>query len=55
MLEKFKEYKPEIEKQTGKSIKRLRIDDDKEYEKWMKNHLKESNIIHKTIVLYNLE
>ena len=33
MLEKFREYRSKIEKQIDKSIKRLRIDEDGEYEK----------------------
>ena len=53
VLEKFREYKLEMKKQTGKSIKRLRIDDDEQYEKWMKNHLKESGIIHETTASYS--
>ena len=48
MLEKFDEYKLEVEKQTGKEIKRLRTDGGGEYEKWMGLHLKGSGIIHET-------
>ena len=33
VLEKFRKYKLEMEKQTGKSIKRLKTNDDGEYEK----------------------
>ena len=33
MLEKFRKYKLEMEKQTGKSIKRLKTNDGGEYEK----------------------
>src|SRR5947207_10338106 len=33
VLEKFREYKLEMKKQTGKSIKRLRTNDNREYEK----------------------
>src|SRR5947207_8263490 len=33
VLEKFKEYKLEMKKQTRKSIKRLRTNDNREYEK----------------------
>jgi len=46
VLEKFKEYKSEVEKQTGKLIKHFRIDGGGEYEKWMRKHLKSSGIIH---------
>jgi hypothetical protein len=53
VLEKFKEYKPEVEKQTGKAIKRLRTDGGGEYEKWMGNHLKGSGIIHETTAPYS--
>ena len=53
ILEKFKEYKLEMKKQIEKSIKRLRTNDDGEYEKWIKNHLKRSGIIHETIISYN--
>src|SRR5947207_9813867 len=53
VLEKFREYKLEMKKQIGKSIKRLRTNNDREYEKWMKNHLKRSDIIHETIASYN--
>src|SRR5579859_8093398 len=53
VLEKFKEYKPEVEKQTGKMIKRLRTDGGGEYEKWMGIHLKGSGIIHETTEPYS--
>src|SRR5436190_22575839 len=53
VLEKFREYKPEVEKQTGKSIKRLRTDGGGEYEKWMGAHLKGSGIIHETTAPYS--
>jgi hypothetical protein len=53
VLEKFKEYRPEMEKQTGKLIKRLRIDGGREYEKWMGIHLKGSGIIHETTASYS--
>jgi Integrase core domain len=52
-LEKFKEYKPEVERQTGKMIKRLRTDGGGEYEKWMGIHLKGSGIIHETTAPYS--
>jgi hypothetical protein len=48
VLEKFREYKPEVEKQSGKVIKRLRTDSGEEYEKWIEIHLKGSGIIHET-------
>ena len=53
VLEKFREYKLEVEKQMGKSIKRLRTDGGGEYEKWMGAHLKGSGIIHETTASYN--
>jgi len=53
VLEKFREYKPEVEKQTGKVIKRLRTDGGGEYEKWMGSHLKGSGIIHETTAPYS--
>ena len=53
VLEKFREYKPEMEKQTGKVIKRLRTDGGGEYEKWMRLHLKGSGIIHETTAPYS--
>ena len=53
VLERFMEYKPEVEKQTGKSIKRLRTDGGGEYVKWMGNHLKGSGIIHETTAPYS--
>jgi Reverse transcriptase (RNA-dependent DNA polymerase)/gag-polypeptide of LTR copia-type/Integrase core domain/GAG-pre-integrase domain/Domain of unknown function (DUF4219) len=53
VLEKFREYKPEVEKQTGKEIKRLRTDGGGEYEKWMGAHLKGSGIIHETTAPYS--
>ena len=53
MLKKFKEYRSKVEKQIGKSIKRLRTDEGREYEKWMRAHLKGSGIIHETTASYN--
>jgi transposase InsO family protein len=53
VLEKFKEYKPEVEKQLGKEIKRLRTDGGGEYEKWMGVHLKGSGIVHETTAPYS--
>ena len=53
VLERFREYKPEVEKQTGKVIKRLRTDGGGEYEKWMGAHLKGSGIIHETTAPYS--
>src|SRR5271154_6318789 len=53
ILAKFKEYKPEVEKQSGKLIKRLRTDGGGEYEKWMEAHLKGSGIIHETTAPYS--
>src|SRR5271155_4114551 len=53
VLEKFMEYKAEVEKQTGRVIKRLRTDGGGEYEKWMGIHLKGSGIIHETTAPYS--
>jgi len=53
VLEKFKEYKPEVEKQSGRLIKRLRTDSGGEYERWMEAHLKGSGIIHETTAPYS--
>ena len=53
ILAKFKEYRPEVEKQSGKLIKRLRTDGGGEYEKWMEAHLKGSGIIHETTAPYS--
>jgi hypothetical protein len=53
VLEKFREYKPEVEKQTGRVIKRLRTDGGGGYEKWMGAHLKGSGIIHETTAPYS--
>src|SRR5277367_6176897 len=53
VLEKFREYKAEVEKQTGKQIKRLRTDGGGEYEKWMGAHLKGSGIIHEMTAPYS--
>jgi hypothetical protein len=53
VLEKFMEYKAEVEKQTGKVIKRLRTDGGGEYEKWMGVHLKGTGIIHETTAPYS--
>jgi len=55
VLERFKEYKAEVEKQTGKQIKRLRTDGGGEYEKWVERYLKESGIIHETTAPYSPE
>src|SRR3984885_12010336 len=53
VVEKFREYKAEVERQTGKVIKRLRTDGGGEYEKWMGAHLKGSGIIHETTAPYS--
>ena len=55
VLEKFKEFKAEVENQTGRTIKRLRTDGGGEYEKLMGAHLKGSGIIHETTVPYSPE
>src|SRR5579859_679253 len=53
VLERFKEYRAEVEKQSGRLIKRLRTDGGGEYEKWMGAHLKGSGIIHETTAPYS--
>src|SRR5277367_3733408 len=53
VLERFREYKLEVEKQTGRVIKRLRTDGGGEYEKWMGIHLKGSGIIHEMTAPYS--
>ena len=53
VLKWFKEYKAEVEKQTGKQIKWLRTDRVGEYWKWMEVYLKQAGIINETTVLYS--
>ena len=53
VLEKFKEYKAEVENQLDRNIKRIRTDGGGEYEKIMRNHLKGSGIIHETTAPYS--
>ena len=53
MLEKFKEFKAEVENQLGKKIKRLRTDGGGEYKKTFGKYLKENGIIHETTVPYS--
>jgi len=53
VLEKFQEYKAEVEKQLDRNIKRLRTDGGGEYENWMGNYLKETGIIHETTAPYS--
>src|SRR5438046_7878864 len=53
VLERFKEYKAEVENQLDKKIKRIRTDGGGEYEKIMKDHLKGSGIIHETKAPYS--
>jgi hypothetical protein len=53
VLERFQEYKAEVEKQLGRNIKRLRTDGGGEYENWMGNYLKGSGIIHETTAPYS--
>jgi len=55
VLEQFKEYKAEVEKQTGKQIKRLRMDGGGEYEKWVEAYLKQVGIVHETTAPYSPE
>ena len=53
VLERFKEYKAEVENQLDKKIKRIRTDGGGEYEKIMRDHLKGSGIIHETTTPYS--
>ena len=55
VLKRFKEYKAEVENQQGKTIKRLRTDGGGEYEKWMKEYLRNSGIIHEITAPYSPE
>ena len=55
MLEKFKEYKKEVENQLRKKIKRLRTDGGGEYQKALQSYLKEHGIIHETTAPYSPE
>jgi len=53
VLEKFKEYKAEVENQLDSKIKRIRTDGGGEYEKIMRDYLKGSGIIHETTAPYS--
>jgi Reverse transcriptase (RNA-dependent DNA polymerase)/gag-polypeptide of LTR copia-type/Integrase core domain len=53
MLEKFKEFKAEVENQLGRKIKRLRTDGGGEYKKTFGKYLKENGIVHETTVPYS--
>ena len=55
VLKRFKDYRAEVENQQGKTIKRLRTDGGGEYEKWMKEYLKNAGIIHETTAPYSPE
>src|SRR5947207_3082635 len=55
VLEKFQEYKAEVEKQLGRSSKRLRTDGGGEDEKWMGSYLKKEGIVHETTAPYSTE
>jgi len=52
MLEKFKEFKAEVENQLGRKIKRLRTNGGEKYKKTFEKYLKENEIIHETTVSY---
>ena len=53
MLEKFKEFKAEVENQLDRKIKRLRTDGGREYKKTFGKYLKEHGIVHETTVPYS--
>ena len=53
MLEKFKEFKAEVENQLGRKIKRLRTDGGGEYKKAFGKYLKEQGIVHEKTVPYS--
>ena len=53
MLEKFKEFKAEVEKQLSRKIKRLRTDGGGEYKKAFGGYLKKKGIIHETTAPYS--
>ena len=53
MLERFKEYKAEVENQLDKKIKRIRTDGGGKYEKIMRDHLKSLGVIHETTAPYS--
>jgi hypothetical protein len=55
VLKRFKDYRAEVENQQGKTIKRLRTDGGGEYEKWMKEYLRNAGIIHETTAPYSPE
>jgi hypothetical protein len=53
MLDKFKEFKAEVENQLGRKIKRLRTDGGGEYKRAFGKYLKENGIIHERTVPYS--
>jgi len=53
MLEKFKEFRAEVENQLDRKIKRLRTDGGGEYKKTFGKYLKDNGIIHETTVPYS--
>ena len=55
MLEKFKEFKAEVENQLGLKVKRLRTDGGGEYKGAMEKFLKEEGIIHEVTAPYSPE
>ena len=55
MLKKFKKYKKEVENQLSKKIKKLKTDGSREYQKALRNYLKEHGIIYEIIALYSSE
>ena len=55
VVERFKEYKAEVERHTGKQIKRLRTDGGGEYQGLVRAYLRESGIVHETTAPYSPE
>ena len=55
VLARFKEYKEHVKLEIKKKIKILRIDDEGEYKKFMKNYLKKCDIKHEIIASYSSE
>jgi len=55
LLERFKEFKEEVENQLGRKIKRLRTDGGGEYKKAFEKYLKQHGIIHETTAPYSPE
>ena len=55
LLEKFKEFRAEVENQLDRKIKRLRTDGGGEYKKAFEKYLKEQGIVHEKTVPYSLD